>query len=175
MACKPVDHDAQSGVAVLIGRFLQVAQPYFLPTSRGSNGSQWTGLIIALFVFVVSGTFCLVTGFGSVLRAFLPTVLPSDAVQILAVLTSPQVLLAVLASLSFAAAVVWSTRSELAGRERQWLLLGLLLFLLFLLRSNKTVLAAPATSLAPLVPSCSIHAHSVLASPPPPLLLALLD
>ncbi|CAE8636722.1 unnamed protein product [Polarella glacialis] len=139
-----VGAEASEGEApsVLTG-FLRVAQPYFIPTSNSTGepgedledggGNKWLGLVLALTTGVVSGTYWLALGAGSLAKVLVPGLLPPDVAGAIAALSSSQVFpelagVGLIASL----AVFWNSRAELQGRERQWCLLGLLLFLLFL-------------------------------------------
>jgi len=123
--------DVGGGTAAFGRRFVQVAQPYFLPAGGGDDGGRWLGLLAALLVGVVSGTMWVALGLGSVLRALAPAVLSPEATAALALLGSTPSLLVAGAGLSAAAAVAWSSRKDVEGRGEQWLLLALLLFLLF--------------------------------------------
>jgi len=122
----------ESGGAASTRRFLQVAQPYFLPSEGdGDEGKQWLGLLAALLVAVVCGTLFAAVGLGSLLKAFVPSIVPEETASVLVSVTTPQVLGVAAAGLGVAIATAWSSREKLVGRERQWLLLAVLLFLLF--------------------------------------------
>lgn len=131
-ASAPTDRVQESGGAAVTRRFLQVAQPYFLPSEGdGDEGKQWLGLLAALLVAVVCGTLFAAVGLGLLLKVLVPSIVSEEAASALASVTNPQVLGVTAAGLGVAIAVAWPSRGKLAGRERQWFLLAVLLFLLF--------------------------------------------
>lgn len=116
--------------------FLKVAQPYFLPVEEANEseggGNRWAALLTALLLGVVSGTFWLALGLGSAVKALAPSLLSPENVATLSTMSSTPLFLGLAgAGLVGSLFAFWLRRDELKGREQQWLMLALLLFLLF--------------------------------------------
>lgn len=130
-----------SNPRMLAVRFLQVAQPYFLPTDQQSDGLRWLRLLTALIVGVVSSALLVTFALASLAGVLYPTLLSQDAMSTLAALANLPILRAASVGLMFAGMIVWLHRRDLAGREWQWSLLALLLLLLFCVTGLKVLLS----------------------------------
>ncbi len=137
-------------------RFVEVAQPYFYPP--GTNSSvQFLFLILAQLVFVVAFTFFFVVVLALIGFQFAPkffaglvneiiylkflSSLGKSSVEIFQNLLTflPAYIFLVLLILS--SGVFYAYRRKLQGREKQWIVLGLLLFLAFIVSSLNVLLS----------------------------------
>lgn len=138
--------DAKFSFDVKLWRqFVRIAEPYFVPLAgpqAEENDAKHPAadgvpgfflLITALMIGVVSGTYWLALGLGSVAKALLPAaVLPAGLPGLINSLVESSALPATAGvALVGAAGVFLAARQKLEGRWVQWGLLGLLLFLLF--------------------------------------------
>lgn len=114
-------------------RFIRAAQPYFFPVTPRQT-RVFFGLLLLLFPIVLSLTFFLIVG----LRFLAPVVLPSfatesasDLIKNVDRLLNSSLLYISLGTLLAGGFIFASQKSKLEGRWRSWLLLGFILFLLF--------------------------------------------
>ncbi|WP_448560799.1 ABC transporter ATP-binding protein/permease [Trichothermofontia sp.] len=124
-------------------RFIEIAQPYFYPTHRGSTWI-FAGLLLVLLVIVVSLTFSLAVGLTLLGKLLFPTFFTDLArglvTQVDALLNSPIPYVA-LGALLLSGLVFASQRRKLRQRWLQWGLLGLLLFLSFAVNGMNVILS----------------------------------
>jgi putative ATP-binding cassette transporter len=124
-------------------RFIETAQPYFFPV-----GNQQTriflSLIFALLITVISLTFFLTIGLTLAGKTLFPAFFSNGAqglvTQVEQILKSPLPLI-FFGLLVLAASAFFSQRSKLRQRWLQWVLLGLLLFLLFVVNGLNVILS----------------------------------
>ena len=137
-------------------RFVEVAQPYFYPPSARSS-QQFFFLIFTQLVFVVSFTFFFVVFLSLIGFQFAPTFfagivneiiylkflssLGKSSVEIAQNLLTFAPAYIFLVSLIASGGVFYAYRRRLKGREKQWLVLGLLLFLAFIVSSLNVILS----------------------------------
>ncbi len=114
-------------------RFVETAQPYFLPVGQRQT-RLFLGLIIALMVMVISITFFLAMGLTTLANLIFPAFFDSAGQGLVqgveALMNSAAPYIAAIA-LGIAVIIFASQRQKLQQRWLQWLLLGFLLFLLF--------------------------------------------
>ncbi|UZQ55893.1 ABC transporter ATP-binding protein/permease [Trichothermofontia sichuanensis B231] len=124
-------------------RFIEIAQPYFYPTHRGSTWI-FAGLLLVLLIIVVSLTFFLAVGLtrlGQLLfPAFFADLAGGLVTQVNGLLNSPVPYIA-LGSLLISGLLFASQRRKLRQRWLQWGLLGLLLFLSFAVNGMNVILS----------------------------------
>ncbi|BAM53983.1 ABC transporter [Synechocystis sp. PCC 6803] len=124
-------------------RFVETAQPYFYPVGQKQT-RVFLGLILALMVVVVALTLFLSMGLTLWATAIFPDFFAKsgeglvDGVQGLINSPAPWIGLVVLA---MAGAVFISQRQKLQQRWLQWLLLGVLLSLLFVVNGLNVILS----------------------------------
>jgi vitamin B12/bleomycin/antimicrobial peptide transport system ATP-binding/permease protein len=137
-------------------RFVEVAQPYFYPPGPRSS-TQFLFLILTQLVFVVAFTFFFVVGLSLIGFQFSPkffaglvneiiylkflSSLGKSSVEIFQNLLTflPAYLFLVL--LIASSGIFYAYRHKLQGREKQWLILGLLLFLAFIVSSLNVLIS----------------------------------
>jgi vitamin B12/bleomycin/antimicrobial peptide transport system ATP-binding/permease protein len=140
----------------LWARFVEVAQPYFYPPEAKSS-RQFFFLIATQLVFVVAFTFFFVVGLALIGFQFNPKFFVGFANQIIYLQflsglgkTSTEIfqnLLSFPATYVFLVLLLISTgifyayRNKLKGREKQWLILGVLLFLSFIVSSLNVLIS----------------------------------
>ncbi|KKI99262.1 ABC transporter ATP-binding protein/permease [Prochlorothrix hollandica] len=114
-------------------RFIAIAQPFFLPITPGSTW-LFAGLLLVLMVTVVAATFWITVGLTLLGQTLFPaffTNLAGGLVETInGLLASPVAYLAA-AALVGSGSIFVLLRKRLRRRERQWLMLGILLFLSF--------------------------------------------
>ncbi len=124
-------------------RFIEIAQPYFYPTNRGSTWI-FAGLLLVLLVVVVSLTFFLAVGLTLLGKLLFPTFFTDLAgglvTQVNGLLNSPIPYIA-LGALLLSGLLFASQRRKLRQRWLQWVLLGLLLFLSFAVNGMNVILS----------------------------------
>lgn len=124
-------------------RFIEIAQPYFYPTNRGSTWI-FAGLLLVLLVVVVSLTFFLAVGLTLLGQLLFPTFFTDLAkglvTQVNGLLDSPVPYIA-LGALLLSGLIFASQRRKLRQRWLQWVLLGLLLFLSFAVNGMNVILS----------------------------------
>jgi len=124
-------------------RFIEIAQPYFYPTNRGSTW-VFAGLLMVLLVVVVSLTFFLAVGLTLLGKLLFPTFFTDLAgglvTQVDGLLNSPIPYIA-LGALVLSGLIFASQRRKLRQRWLQWVLLGLLLFLSFAVNGMNVILS----------------------------------
>lgn len=124
-------------------RFIEIAQPYFYPTNRGSTWI-FAGLLLVLLVVVVSLTFFLAVGLTLLGQLLFPTFFTDLAgglvTQVNGLLNSPVPYIA-LGTLLLSGLIFASQRRKLRQRWLQWGLLGLLLFLSFAVNGMNVILS----------------------------------
>ncbi|WP_448572643.1 ABC transporter ATP-binding protein/permease [Trichothermofontia sp.] len=124
-------------------RFIEIAQPYFYPTNRGSTWI-FAGLLLVLLVVVVSLTFFLAVGLTLLGKLLFPTFFTDLAgglvTQVNGLLNSPIPYIA-LGALLLSGLIFASQRRKLRQRWLQWVLLGLLLFLSFAVNGMNVILS----------------------------------
>lgn len=137
-------------------RFVEIAQPYFYPPGARSS-TQFLFLILTQLVFVVAFTFFFVVALALIGFQFSPkffaglvneiiylkflSSLGKSSVEIFQNLLTflPAYIFLVLLILS--SGIFYAYRRKLRGRERQWLVLGLLLFLAFIVSSLNVLIS----------------------------------
>lgn len=137
-------------------RFVEIAQPYFYPPGARSS-RQFLFLILTQLVFVVSFTFFFVVALALIGFQFSPkffaglvneiiylkflSSLGKSSLEIFQNLLTflPAYIFLVLLILS--GGVFYAYRHKLQGREKQWLILGLLLFLAFIVSSLNVLIS----------------------------------
>ncbi len=124
-------------------RFIEIAQPYFYPTNRGSTWI-FAGLLLVLLVVVVSLTFFLAVGLTLLGQLLFPTfftdLTKGLVTQVNGLLNSPVPYIA-LGALLLSGLIFASQRRKLRQRWLQWVLLGLLLFLSFAVNGMNVILS----------------------------------
>jgi vitamin B12/bleomycin/antimicrobial peptide transport system ATP-binding/permease protein len=124
-------------------RFIETAQPYFFPLGLGTT-PIFLGLILALLVFVVCFTFFLVLGLTFAGEALFPAFFKNGAeglvtqVDWLARSWFPLIFVGLL---FICGGTFFLQRQNLRQRWKQWVLLGLLLFLLFVVNGLNVILS----------------------------------
>jgi vitamin B12/bleomycin/antimicrobial peptide transport system ATP-binding/permease protein len=140
----------------LWARFVEVAQPYFYPPEANSS-RQFFFLIATQLVFVVAFTFFFVVGLALVGFQFNPKFfagltkqiiyleflsgLGENASEIFQNLLRFPATYVFLVLLLISSAIFYAYRRKLEGREKQWLILGLLLFLAFIVSSLNVLIS----------------------------------
>eukprot|EP00929_Paragymnodinium_shiwhaense_P106229 TRINITY_DN7144_c0_g1_i6.p1 TRINITY_DN7144_c0_g1~~TRINITY_DN7144_c0_g1_i6.p1 ORF type:complete len:835 (+),score=158.11 TRINITY_DN7144_c0_g1_i6:58-2505(+) len=122
-------------------RFRKIAQPYFVPSDDGTGAGTWLSLLAALLVGVVSGSYWLLLLLGTAVKAVAPSMLGPDAISSLAAMGVSSYYAAAGVGLAGALSYFYVMRDSIKGSERQWLFLGLLLFLLFSVTGLNVVLS----------------------------------
>lgn len=124
-------------------RFIEIAQPYFYPTHRGSTW-VFSGLLLVLLVVVVSLTFFLTIGLTLlgqlIFPAFFTDLAKGLVTQVNDLLNSPIPYVA-LSALLLSGLIFASQHRKLRQRWLQWILLGLLLFLSFAVNGMNVILS----------------------------------
>jgi putative ATP-binding cassette transporter len=124
-------------------RFVETAQPYFFPVGQRQT-RIFLGLIATLMVTVVAVTFFLAMGLTLWAKAVFPDFFAAsgkglvDGVESL--INSPAPLVGLVA-LGISGVIFASQRQKLQKRWLQWLLLGVLLFLLFVVNGLNVILS----------------------------------
>lgn len=127
----------------LWNQFLDIAQPYFYPVGKGQ---VWIfmGLILSVLIFVISLRFFFTTGLtlgGQFLfPGFFKELAPELVKNINDALHS-YILPLCLVGLTIAPIAFFLVRNQIAGRWNQWILLGILLFLAFLVTGLNVVIS----------------------------------
>jgi vitamin B12/bleomycin/antimicrobial peptide transport system ATP-binding/permease protein len=137
-------------------RFVEIAQPYFYPPGPRSS-TQFFFLILTQLIFVVAFTFFFVVVLALIGFQFAPkffagmvneiiylkflSSLGKSSLEIFQNLLTfaPAYIFLVLLLLS--SGIFYAYRHKLRGREKQWLVLGLLLFLAFIVSSLNVLLS----------------------------------
>ncbi|WP_017328159.1 ABC transporter ATP-binding protein/permease [Synechococcus sp. PCC 7336] len=114
-------------------RFVEIAQPYFYPTGKGSV-LTFAGLLVTAIVAVVSFTFFLTVGLTlggrTIFPEFFNNVASNLVERVEGLISSPALYIA--AGGLLGSGLVFASRyKQLQQRWRQWLLLSFLLFLSF--------------------------------------------
>jgi vitamin B12/bleomycin/antimicrobial peptide transport system ATP-binding/permease protein len=137
-------------------RFVEIAQPYFYPP--GPNSSiQFFFLIFTQLVFVVAFTFFFVVGLALIGFQFAPQFfsglvneiiylkflsgLGKSSIEIFQNLLTFLPAYIFLVLLIVSSGIFYAYRRKLQGREKQWLVLGLLLFLAFIVSSLNVLIS----------------------------------
>jgi len=124
-------------------RFVETAQPYFFPVGQRQT-RIFLGLVATLTVMVVAVTFFLAMGLTLWAKAVFPDFFANsgkglvDGVE--ALINSPAPLIG-LGAVVGSGAIFASQRQKLQQRWLQWLLLGILLFLLFVVNGLNVILS----------------------------------
>jgi putative ATP-binding cassette transporter len=137
-------------------RFIEVAQPYFYPPGPRSS-SQFLFLVLTQLVFVVAFTFFFIVVLALVGFQFVPKLfagftkeiiylkflsgLGKTPAEILQGLLSFTPFYIFLALIILSAGIFFAYRNKLKGREKQWLILGILLFLAFIVSSLNVLIS----------------------------------
>ncbi|WP_310416967.1 ABC transporter ATP-binding protein/permease [Chamaesiphon sp. OTE_8_metabat_110] len=137
-------------------RFVEVAQPYFYPPGPRSS-LQFLFLILTQLVFVVAFTFFFVVALALIGFQFAPkffaglvneiiylkflSSLGKSSVEIFQNLLTFTPAYIFLVLLVISSGIFYAYRRKLRGREKQWLVLGLLLFLAFVVSSLNVLLS----------------------------------
>ncbi len=137
-------------------RFVEVAQPYFYPPGTRSS-RQFFFLILTQLVFVVSFTFFFVVGLSLIGFQFAPkffagmvneiiylkflTSLGKSSIEILQNLFTFPPAYIFLVLLVASSGIFYAYRRKLQGREKQWIILGMLLFLAFIVSSLNVIIS----------------------------------
>jgi putative ATP-binding cassette transporter len=137
-------------------RFVEVAQPYFYPAEPKSS-RHFLFLVVTQLVFVVAFTFFFIVilaliGFHLSPKFFAGLVneiiylkflssLGKTSLEILNALIYFPAFYAFLALLLISGGIFFGYRNKLRGREKQWLILGSLLFLAFIVSSLNVLLS----------------------------------
>ncbi|WP_310425346.1 ABC transporter ATP-binding protein/permease [Chamaesiphon sp. VAR_48_metabat_135_sub] len=137
-------------------RFVEIAQPYFYPPGARSS-AQFLFLILTQLVFVVAFTFFFVVGLSLIGFQFSPkffaglvneiiylkflSSLGKSAIEIFQNLLTFLPAYIFLVLLIASSGIFYAYRHKLQGREKQWLILGLLLFLAFIVSSLNVLLS----------------------------------
>ncbi|WP_404790995.1 ABC transporter ATP-binding protein/permease [Altericista sp. CCNU0014] len=140
----------------LWARFVEVAQPYFYPPEANSS-RQFFFLIATQLVFVVAFTFFFVVALALIGFQFNPKFfagltkqiiylqflsgLGKNSTEIFQSLLRYPASYVFLALLLLSSGVFYAYRRKLKGREKQWLILGLLLFLAFIVSSLNVLIS----------------------------------
>jgi vitamin B12/bleomycin/antimicrobial peptide transport system ATP-binding/permease protein len=140
----------------LWARFVEVAQPYFYPPEANSS-RQFFFLIATQLVFVVAFTFFFVVGLSLVGFQFNPKFFAGFTKQIIYLQflsglgkSAPEIFQSLLrfpatyvflAMFLFSSGIFYAYRRKLKNREKQWLILGTLLFLTFFVSSLNVLLS----------------------------------
>ncbi|MGA1622647.1 MAG: SbmA/BacA-like family transporter, partial [Synechocystis sp.] len=124
-------------------RFVETAQPYFFPVGQRQT-RIFLGLIVTLMVTVVAVTFFLAMGLTLWAKAVFPDFFAAsgkglvDGVE--GLINSPAPVVGLVA-LGISGVIFASQRQKLQQRWLQWLLLGVLLFLLFVVNGLNVILS----------------------------------
>lgn len=137
-------------------RFVEIAQPYFYPPGARSS-TQFLFLILTQLVFVVAFTFFFVIALALIGFQFSPkffaglvneiiylkflSSLGKSSLEIFQNLLTFLPTYIFLVLLIVSSGIFYAYRRKLQGRERQWLVLGLLLFLAFIVSSLNVLLS----------------------------------
>ena len=137
-------------------RFVEVAQPYFYPPGPRSS-IQFLLLILTQLVFVVSFTFFFVVTLALIGFQFAPkffaglvneiiylkflSSLGKSSIEIFQNLLTFTPAYIFLVLLIVSSGIFYAYRRKLKGREQQWLVLGLLLFLAFIVSSLNVLIS----------------------------------
>jgi vitamin B12/bleomycin/antimicrobial peptide transport system ATP-binding/permease protein len=140
----------------LWSRFVEVAQPYFYPPEENSS-RQFFFLIATQLVFVVAFTFFFVVALALIgfqlnpkfFAGFTTQIiylqflagLGKNATEIFQNLLHFPATYVFLVLLLLSSAIFYNYRRKLKGREKQWLILGLLLFLAFIVSSLNVLIS----------------------------------
>jgi vitamin B12/bleomycin/antimicrobial peptide transport system ATP-binding/permease protein len=140
----------------LWARFVEVAQPYFYPPEAKSS-RQFFFLIATQLVFVVAFTFFFVVALSLVGFYFNAKFFTGLANQIIYLQfltglgkTAPEIAQALLQFPAFyiflvllltSSGIFYAYRRKLRGREKQWIVLGILLFLAFIVSSLNVLIS----------------------------------
>jgi vitamin B12/bleomycin/antimicrobial peptide transport system ATP-binding/permease protein len=137
-------------------RFVEIAQPYFYPPGPRSS-AQFLFLILTQLVFVVAFTFFFVIALALIGFQFSPkffaglvneiiylkflSSLGKSSLEIFQNLLTFLPAYIFLVLLIVSSGIFYAYRHKLQGREKQWLVLGLLLFLAFIVSSLNVLLS----------------------------------
>ncbi|MCG9890238.1 MAG: ABC transporter ATP-binding protein/permease [Thermosynechococcaceae cyanobacterium MS004] len=140
----------------LWARFVEVAQPYFYPPEPNSS-RQFLLLIVTQLVFVVAFTFFFIVVLALLGFQFAPQFFAGLVNQIIYLKflsglgkTTPEIVQGLLrfpatyvftALLLLSGGIFYAYRRKLRGREKQWIILGGLLFLAFIVSSLNVLLS----------------------------------
>jgi vitamin B12/bleomycin/antimicrobial peptide transport system ATP-binding/permease protein len=140
----------------LWARFVEVAQPYFYPPESKSS-RQFFFLVATQLVFVVAFTFFFVVALALVGFQYNPKFFTGLANQIIYLQfltglgkTAPEIAQALLrfpvfylfiVLLMISGGIFYRYRRKLRGREKQWIILGILLFLAFIVSSLNVLIS----------------------------------
>ena len=140
----------------LWARFVEVAQPYFYPPEVNSS-RQFFFLIATQLVFVVAFTFFFVVGLSLVGFQFNPKFFAGLTKQIIYLQflsglgkSAPEIFQSLLrfpatyvflVLLLISSGIFYAYRKKLKGMEKQWLILGFLLFLAFIVSSLNVLIS----------------------------------
>jgi vitamin B12/bleomycin/antimicrobial peptide transport system ATP-binding/permease protein len=115
------------------GQLQRISQPFFYPLEPGGAWKFW-GLIAALILLVVTFTFFVSVGLALLGNAVFPAFFATSAKGWLAEsqadLRSPKLYLSII-GLLLGSSVFYAFREKLKARWPQWILLGMLLFLVY--------------------------------------------
>lgn len=137
-------------------RFVEIAQPYFYPPGQSSS-IQFLLLILTQLVFVVSFTFFFIVTLALIGFQFAPkffaglvneiiylkflSSLGKSSIEIFQNLLSFPPTYIFLGLSIVSGGIFYAYRRKLKGREKQWLVLGLLLFLAFIVSSLNVLIS----------------------------------
>ncbi|WP_310482559.1 ABC transporter ATP-binding protein/permease [Chamaesiphon sp. VAR_48_metabat_403] len=137
-------------------RFVEIAQPYFYPPGPRSS-IQFLFLILTQLVFVVAFTFFFVVSLALIGFQFAPkffsglvneiiylkflSSLGKSSIEIFQNLLTYLPAYIFLVLLVVSSGIFYAYRRKLKGREKQWLVLGLLLFLAFIVSSLNVLIS----------------------------------
>ncbi|NCJ06432.1 ATP-binding cassette domain-containing protein [Synechococcales cyanobacterium C] len=124
-------------------QFVEVAQPYFYPPEPGSS-LRFFGLLATQLIFVISSAFFVAVGLtllGQVTFPVFFTELAAGLVENVNALLNSPVLYVATGGLLVSGVIFGLFRNKLRGRWRQWFVLGLLLFLAFVVSGLNVILS----------------------------------
>ncbi|MEM8781167.1 MAG: ABC transporter ATP-binding protein/permease, partial [Cyanobacteria bacterium P01_G01_bin.49] len=127
----------------LVYHFIETAQPYFFPTNFRQTWI-FLGLLLFLVVAVISVAFFVVVGLTLLSNTIFPEFfgeVASGLIKNIDNFLNSNIPYIALACLLISLSIFISQRSKIGDKWKQWLLLGLLLFLLFAVNGLNVVLS----------------------------------
>ena len=124
-------------------QFVKVAQPYFYPPERSSS-ARFFGLLATLLIGVVAFTFFFATGLTLLGKLLFPkffTELASGLIENIDTLLHSPAVFAAGAGLLFSGGIFYLFRRKLQNRWQQWSVLGVLLFLAFVVSGLNVIIS----------------------------------
>lgn len=124
-------------------RFIRTAQPYFFPIAPGKT-RVFLGLVLVLLPTTTAIVFFLIVGLTFLGQAIFPNFFQENALELVKNVDSlfnSAVAYVALGTILISSLLFASQTRQLQGRWRQWGLLGLLLFLLFVSTAIKVLIS----------------------------------